>query len=100
MHAGGCWAFSVVAAMEGINSIVTGNLISLSEQEVIDCDGQDNGCNGGEMQNAFQFVIDNGGIDTEADYPFTGTDGTCDANRVGTASYITTCRTILQFDRN
>ena len=84
MHVGGCWAFSAVSAMERINSIVTGNLISLSEQEVIDCDGQDNGCNGGEMQNAFQFVIDNGGIDTEADYPFTGTDGTCDANRVST----------------
>ena len=36
------------------------------------------------MQNAFQFVINNGGIDTEADYPFTRTDGTCDANRVST----------------
>ncbi|CAL5049816.1 unnamed protein product [Urochloa decumbens] len=79
---GGCWAFSAVAAMEGINEIVTGNLVSLSEQEVIDCDTQDNGCNGGYMQNAFQFVINNGGIDTEADYPFIGTDATCDANRV------------------
>nr|CAB3468841.1 unnamed protein product [Digitaria exilis] len=79
---GGCWAFSAVAAMEGINEIVTGNLISLSEQEVIDCDSQDSGCNGGNMQDAFEFVINNGGIDTEADYPFTGTDGACDANRV------------------
>ncbi|CAN6206861.1 unnamed protein product [Urochloa humidicola] len=78
---GGCWAFSAVAAMEGINEIVTGSLVSLSEQEVIDCDSQDNGCNGGYMQNAFQFVINNGGIDTEADYPFIGTDATCDANR-------------------
>ncbi|CAL5041191.1 unnamed protein product [Urochloa decumbens] len=78
---GGCWAFSAVAAMEGINEIVTGSLVSLSEQEVIDCDSQDNGCNGGVMQNAFQFVINNGGIDTEADYPFIGTDATCDANR-------------------
>jgi hypothetical protein len=70
--------------MEGINKIVTNNLVSLSEQELIDCDSEDYGCHGGEMQKAFQFVIDNGGIDTEADYPFIGTNGTCDAIRVGT----------------
>ncbi|KAJ1260527.1 hypothetical protein BS78_10G239300 [Paspalum vaginatum] len=80
-HCGGCWAFSAVAAMEGINKIVSGDLVSLSEQELIDCDGQDSGCNGGEMQTAFEFVVKNGGIDTEADYPFIGIDGICDAVR-------------------
>nr|CAB3471246.1 unnamed protein product [Digitaria exilis] len=78
---GGCWAFSAVAAMEGISKIVTGNLVSLSEQELIECDSKDSGCNGGDMGNAFQFVINNGGIDTEADYPFIGRDGVCDAIR-------------------
>jgi cathepsin L len=82
--AGGCWAFSAVAAIEGVNAIVTGNLVSLSEQEIIDCDTLDSGCNGGQMENAFQYVVDNGGIDSESDYPFLGTDGTCDANKVGT----------------
>uniref|UniRef100_A0A804PVT0 Peptidase C1A papain C-terminal domain-containing protein n=1 Tax=Zea mays TaxID=4577 RepID=A0A804PVT0_MAIZE len=77
----GCWAFSAVAAIEGINAIATGNLVSLSEQEIIDCDAQDSGCDGGQMENAFRFVIGNGGIDTEADYPFIGTDGTCDASK-------------------
>ncbi|CAD6338566.1 unnamed protein product [Miscanthus lutarioriparius] len=77
----GCWAFSAVAAMEGINKIATGDLVSLSEQELIDCDTQDSGCNGGQMDNAFQFVINNGSIDTEADYPFIGTDMACDAIR-------------------
>nr|AAB70820.2 cysteine protease Mir1 [Zea mays]QIS68540.1 cysteine protease Mir1 [Zea mays] len=78
---GGCWAFSAVAAIEGVNAIATGNLVSLSEQEIIDCDAQDSGCDGGQMENAFRFVIGNGGIDTEADYPFIGTDGTCDASK-------------------
>jgi len=84
MRAGGCWAFSAVAAMEGINKIVTGKLVELSEQELIDCDHKSHGCSGGRMDYAFQWVISNGGIDTEADYRFTGRDDTCDANKVGT----------------
>lgn len=69
--------------MEGINQIVTGNLISLSEQELVDCDKQYNqGCNGGLMDYAFQFIINNGGIDTEEDYPYKASDGMCDQNRV------------------
>ncbi|KAG7011642.1 Cysteine proteinase RD21A, partial [Cucurbita argyrosperma subsp. argyrosperma] len=74
-----CWAFS---AGEGINQIVTGELISLSEQELVDCDRTYNmGCNGGLMDYAFQFIIDNGGIDTEKDYPYKASDDTCVLDR-------------------
>ncbi|KAF5728728.1 Xylem bark cysteine peptidase 3 isoform 1 [Tripterygium wilfordii] len=74
---GSCWAFSSTGAMEGINAIVTRDLISLSEQELVDCDTTNDGCEGGYMDYAFEWVINNGGIDTESGYPYTGVDGSC-----------------------
>lgn len=79
---GSCWAFSTTGAVEGINAIVTGDLVSLSEQELVDCDTTNEGCSGGYMDYAFEWIINNGGIDTESDYPYTGVDGTCNATKV------------------
>ena len=67
---GSCWAFSSTGSMEGINFIKTGNLTSLSEEQLVNCDKVDKGCDGGIMDNAFKYVINNGGIDTEKDYPY------------------------------
>ena len=67
---GSCWAFSSTGSMEGINFINSGKLISLSEEQLVNCDKTDHGCGGGLMDNAFKYVINNGGIDTEADFPY------------------------------
>ncbi|XP_064968736.1 cysteine protease XCP1-like [Musa acuminata AAA Group] len=76
-YCGSCWAFSSTGAMEGINAITTGDLISLSEQELIDCDKTNAGCQGGYMDYAFEWVVKNKGIDTESNYPYTGQNEAC-----------------------
>ncbi|CAN1307509.1 Probable cysteine protease RD21B [Linum perenne] len=87
---GSCWAFSTIGAVEGINQIVTGEMITLSEQELVDCDTAYNeGCNGGLMDYAFEFIIKNGGIDTDEDYPYKAADNACDSNRVRNAKVVT-----------
>lgn len=75
---GSCWAFSAVGALEGLHQIKTGNLVELSEQQMVDCVSRNAGCHGGLSQNAFSYVRQNG-ITTEESYKYTGEEGKCEA---------------------
>ncbi|CAJ1978780.1 unnamed protein product [Sphenostylis stenocarpa] len=75
---GSCWAFSTVATIEGLHQITTGELVSLSEQELVDCvKGKSEGCNGGYMEDAFEFIAKKGGLASEAYYPYEDNNKIC-----------------------
>ncbi|XP_039131991.1 zingipain-1-like [Dioscorea cayenensis subsp. rotundata] len=82
-HQGGCfscWAFAVLTTVEAVNKIVTGDLVTLSEQQLVDCFNK--GCQPSYLDDAYQYIIDNGGVDTEADYPYTAKySNSCDTTK-------------------
>lgn len=83
---GSCWAFSTTGAIEGANFVATGKLLSLSEQQLVDCDHKcdatkktecDSGCHGGLMTNAYNYLMEAGGLEEEDSYPYSGKQGKC-----------------------
>jgi len=95
---GSCWAFSTVGSTEGAHFKATGTLVSLSEQNLVDCSKAEGnmGCHGGLMDQGFTYIIKNGGIDTEDSYKYTAKDGTCTFNADNVGATISTCFDVPQ----
>jgi len=81
---GSCWAFSVVENVESVYIINGGGkntTVTLSTQQVVDCDDVDQGCNGGDTPTAFKYIIAAGGLESEDDYPYNANDNDCSFNK-------------------
>lgn len=87
---GSCWSFSASGAMEGAHKIRSGTLLSLSEQQFVDCDNGNHGCHGGWQYKAFKYA-ETHKIELESSYRYTGRDGSCKYNasqgKVSVSSY-------------
>jgi len=80
---GSCWAFSATECIESVYALAQKKKSDvLGPQQIVDCDtqGQDQGCNGGYPYGAFEYIISAGGQESEAAYPYTAQDGTCQFN--------------------
>jgi cathepsin L len=98
---GSCWAFSATGAIEGAYFVSKGKLNSVAEQQLVDCSGStgNQGCNGGLMDYAFQWVMNNKGIAAESAYPYTARDGTC-KRAIPSVSTITGFKDVAEGDED
>jgi len=85
---GSCWAFSAVGNIEGQYELKTKKNALFSEQQLVDCDTVDQGCNGGLMDQAFTY-LENSGVMNSADYPYTGRGGNCQFDKTKAVANVT-----------
>jgi C1A family cysteine protease len=97
---GSCWTFSATGAVEGAWAIAKGQLIDLSEQELVDCatgvSYGSHGCNGGQMEGAFNYIVSNGQCSLTS-YPYKAVDGNC--QKCTAVAHIASCSDVQPNDQ-
>jgi len=74
-YCGSCWAFSATEGIESAVYMQHGVMPTLSTQQLVACDRNDGGCNGGDLPTAFDFIEKDGGMDSDDNYPDTSSEG-------------------------
>eukprot|EP00118_Oscarella_pearsei_P006144 m.27935 g.27935 ORF g.27935 m.27935 type:complete len:342 (+) comp30477_c0_seq1:26-1051(+) len=99
-NCGSCWTFSTTGAVESHHAIATGNLESLSEQQLVDCavHFDNHGCEGGLPSQAFEYIHYNGGIELESEYPYSAEDHACRFNSSKVAATVKSSFNITEGD--
>jgi len=95
---GSCWAFSTTENIESMYFLAGHSLLSLSMQQIVDCDSYDSGCNGGNPPTAYQYVMGAGGLELYSDYPYIGVDGRCKFDASDVAASISNWQWISRDD--
>ena len=86
---GGCWAFATTGAVEGAYAIATGSLVSLSEEQILACDSSEEGCGGGNPEQALDWIHQNGGICSESSWPYDSSGGDVDTCSTSCTNVVT-----------
>jgi len=86
---GSCWAFSATESIESQWAMAGNTLVSLSPQQIVDCDTQSDGCGGGWTQNAYETIVSEGGQELWSSYPYTARNGRCQFDKSKVVAHIT-----------
>jgi C1A family cysteine protease len=99
---GSCWAFSTTGSLEGAHFLAGNSLTAFSEQQLVDCAAAEGnqGCNGGLMDQGFEYIIKQGSLCKEADYPYTAATDSCNVCSSPVAKLVSSYKDVTSGDES